>query len=75
MTEQKILAMGFDKADEYTHDQFVTAVYKKGKILVDFTYEKGKLISTTAYFDIGVDELPVDEHKLALLDQAINTKA
>ena len=72
MNEQKILKMGFDKADKYAHDQFVTAVYKKGKLEVELTYEKGKLISTTAY--ISADELPVDEQKLALLDKVINAK-
>lgn len=71
LTEYSIKFLGFELVKEYEHDQFFTNRYKKGCLVVEFTYDGGKLVS----IDVTIDEvigLPIDKNELKTLDKILN---
>lgn len=52
MKESDLQCLGFQFAQDYLHDDFITKVYQKGILIVSLTYEAkggntGKLIDTS----------------------------
>jgi hypothetical protein len=75
MTEQQIIEMGFEHRRFYTHDQYMTNVYSKGRLVVEFTYinePNGKLDSIT--LDANIQALNVSASELKALSLILNKK-
>lgn len=48
ITEQQATQLGFELYEEFPHDQFKTRRFKYKFVIIEFTYEKTKLVSTFA---------------------------
>ena len=49
--EELIKVLGFDLDDQYDHDQFHTTRYRKGLLIVEFTYESEELLTVELTID------------------------
>lgn len=72
MVEADIKDLGFILIKEYTHDQFKTRRYKKGYLIVEFTYEGNKI----HVIDLTIEEvfIQVNYDQVKMLDKIINRK-
>lgn len=53
VSEEQIKEIGFKIYDDYKHDQYRTKVYRKACLKVEFTYERGELLTC----DLTIHEL------------------
>lgn len=70
MSEQQLIDIGFVLIDQYAHDEFHTKRFKKGIMIVEFTYDANTLLTS----ELTLDELychPVSFAEITQLDPVL----
>lgn len=66
ITQEQIKALGLELLHEYDHDQFHTKTYNKGLVVLEQTYEHGKIIAQELRIAEG-DDVPITYSSLRAL--------
>ncbi|TDQ27651.1 hypothetical protein [Tenacibaculum caenipelagi] len=73
MNEKDIKKAGFEFDKEYEYDKWYTRIYKKGIIIVEFTYleQNNKLVSFNMYIDKSIPKT-FSFREMMMLDLILN---